>query len=262
MEVNLSRRRRRSVTRVAALVAIFVILAAIAFSPLALREISNFPNLNWAKLSDIGQTYGAVSAFLAGLALIGVSVSVLLQLRETRFNRLEAGRTRHHELIGMALENPSYFDIFGSLAFPSDMSVETRRSIAYINLYLQFQQMLWEFSDISEAEIQISARGLFNTSLGRDYWRQYGHIRLQNDNTKREREFDQTLDKIYKEAIASGPPDNVVPGPDPISLRKKIDRKRAAASLIVTFLGGISFGWFAHLTRRRTLNNGTSDRPK
>lgn len=238
----------RSIT----LMVTLAILAFVALSPFVLQAISNSSNLNWGKLSQIGQTYGAVSAFLAALALFGVAVSVLLQLRETRFNRLEAGRTRHHELISMALENPSYFDIFGPLAFPPDMPVETRRSIAYINMYLQFQQMLWEFSDISETEIKIAASGLFSTSLGRDYWRQFGHIRLANDNTKREREFDQTLDRIYQEAIASGPPDKMVPRLDPGTLtRKKFDRK-VAASLIITFLGGLSVGWLSHLGRRRT----------
>jgi Family of unknown function (DUF6082) len=247
----LRRRHRQAISRVTALTATLVILALVAFSPLALREISYLPNLNWTRLGNIGQTYGAVSAFLAALALIGVSVSVLLQLRETRFNRLEAGRTRHHELISMALENPSYFDIFGLLAFPSDMPAETRRSIAYINMYPQFQQMLWEFADISEPEVDIAARGLFSTSLGRDYWRRYGRIRLQNDNTKREREYDQTLDRIYKEAIASGPPDEVVPSLDPIVPRRKNFDRKIAASLIVTFLGGVSVGRFVYLARRR-----------
>ena len=154
----------------------------------------------------------------SALALIGVSFSVLLQLREVRFNRLEAGRTRHYELIRLAMENPSYFDIF---QFPDSASSETRQLLLGCRSCLQFWQMLWEFSDISEAELRAQARGLFGTRLGRDYWRSTGCIRLQSDNTKKEREFDRTLDTIYKEAVASGPPVNVVP-----SVKSKAPKER------------------------------------
>lgn len=252
------RRHGRVLARVVALVATSVTLALVALSPLLLREIAKLPSVNWGELSNIGQTYGAVSAFLAALALIGVAASVLLQLRETRFSRLEAGRTRHHELIRLAMENPSYLDIFASPAFPTDASVDVRRSIAYINLYLQFQQMLWEFSDISEADIRSTAHGLFGTSLGRDYWQRYGHIRLQNDNTTREREFDQTLDLIYKQAVASGPPEKAIPSLDPmVPTEQKSDQKVLAASLVIALVGGIAIGRLAHLARTRVLGNGT-----
>lgn len=256
MGVNLDRRHRRAITRVSALAATFAILVAVAFSPLALRGISSFPNLDWGKLSNVGQTYGAVSAFLAGLALIGVAVSVLLQLRETRFNRLEAGRTRHHELIRLAMDNPSYFDLFASPAFSPNATVDIRRSIAYINLYLQFQQMLWEFSDISETDIRSTARSLFSTSVGRDYWQQYGQIRLQNDNTKREREFDQTIDLVYKQAIASGPPEKIAPNLEPIVLTEQTSgRKTLAVSLVTTFVTGVILGWFTHVAWKRTASD-------
>jgi hypothetical protein len=256
----LRRRRRRVVARTVTSVTVLAILSFVVFSPLILRIIANIPNFNWGKLSSIGQTYGAVSAILAALALIGVSASVLLQLRETRFNRLEAGRARHYELIRLAMENPAYFNIFASSAWPPDSGIETQRSIAYINLYLQFQQMLWEFSDISETDVQSTARDLFRTSLGREYWQRYGSVRLLNDNTRREREFDQTLDLIYKQEIASGPPERIAPSLEPLLMReRKFDRKKFAAGLTVTFVSVIAFGWLTRLARTLKKHLGDVD---
>src|ERR1035438_6795067 len=45
------------------------IVALVAVSPLALRMIGSLPGMDWARLSNIGQTYGAASALLTGLAL-------------------------------------------------------------------------------------------------------------------------------------------------------------------------------------------------
>lgn len=209
MEIAFFRNRKRLAIRTLGTVLALGVLTLVWVSPLILLTTASFPNVNWSRLSNIGQTYGAISAFLAGLALIGVALSVLLQLRETRFNRLEAGRTRHYELVRLAMEDPLYMDIFG--AFPSQSTTDAKRSIAYINLYLQFQKMLWEFSDISETEVHSQALSLFDTSLGRDYWQRFGEMRLQLDNTRREHEFDLILDSAYKHSVASGPPRHTLP---------------------------------------------------
>jgi hypothetical protein len=235
----LRRRNRRAAGGTAVLAGVIVILVLVVLSPIGLRTVSALPNLNWGRLSNVGQTYGAVSALFAALALVGVSISVLLQLREIRFNRLEAGRARHYELIRLAMENPSYLGIF---SFPEDASIEVRQAIAYINLCLQFWQMLWEFSDISETELRAQARGLFSTSQGRDYWRQYGHVRLANDNTKKERAFDRAIDIVYKEAVASGPPANMVPSLESSAPGKRTLDPNKLIGLAFTFACGITIG--------------------
>lgn len=245
------RRSRRMLSSVTTLVCIIVILALVVLSPVGLREISVLPGLNWVELSNIGQTYGGVSALLSALALIGVSVSVLLQLREVRFSRLEARRTRHYELTRLAMEDPSYQKIF---VFPEDPSIEVTRAFAYINQYLQFWQMLWEFSDISETELRVQARGLFNTSVGRDFWRRYGSIRLRNDNTRREREFDRVLDSIYKHQIASGPAVDASPSRQHSTtavVESTISSKNIIGSAII-FAGGLTIGWLIQTTSRRS----------
>lgn len=48
-------------------------LILVAFSPLALRVLSSQVSTNWGQLSEVGQTYGAISALIAALALGGIS---------------------------------------------------------------------------------------------------------------------------------------------------------------------------------------------
>jgi hypothetical protein len=64
------------------------VLGSILLSPLLLRQIAKLGGVDWAKLSNIGQTYGAASAILSALAVGGVAISLFLQA-----NRV--GQTRY-----------------------------------------------------------------------------------------------------------------------------------------------------------------------
>src|SRR5450755_2004474 len=79
------------------------IAALVAVSPLALRMIGSLPGMDWARLSNIGQTYGAASALLTGLALIGVAASIVFQVRAIQAGRVQSSREHHAHLVEMAL---------------------------------------------------------------------------------------------------------------------------------------------------------------
>jgi hypothetical protein len=81
------------------------ILALILVSPLLLCEITQGNSIDWQKLSDAGQTYGAASALLSAVALIGVSASLLVQTRQDKVERIRMVRERHIELIQMILSD-------------------------------------------------------------------------------------------------------------------------------------------------------------
>jgi hypothetical protein len=129
------------------------------------------------------------------------------------------------------------------------MSVDTRRSIAYINLYLQFHQMMWEFSDLSEAEVRSFAVSLFSTELGRDYWNLYGYRRIQNDNTKRERDYDNLLDSEYRKAITSGPPEE--PALDSLDTTASAGRAKIGTALLAAVAAGVITDRIIHMVRWR-----------
>ncbi|MQA26846.1 MAG: hypothetical protein GEU94_15610 [Micromonosporaceae bacterium] len=78
-----SRRFSRIAVRLG-LISVLTLLATVAaimvlLSPLALPLLGDDGGTDWSLLSNIGQTYGAVSALLAALALGGVVGSLVLQ---------------------------------------------------------------------------------------------------------------------------------------------------------------------------------------
>jgi hypothetical protein len=82
--------RRALMTTLLLLVIVFV-SCLVAASPFALRML-DLQSRDWERLSWVGQTYGAASALLSVLALIGIAVSLTLQARESNASR-EQSRT-------------------------------------------------------------------------------------------------------------------------------------------------------------------------
>jgi Family of unknown function (DUF6082) len=179
-----------------------VVLAALfiaAFSPFALRAVAFWPGMDWAKLSNIGQAYGAVSAIVAALALAGVAASIFVQIREVRHNRWEAGRARHFELMRIAMEDPFYRQVFSL----EGISEDTARLFGYINMILEYWTMLWEFGDATEYQLRKDLKDILATKAGRSYWNANRDVRREYARTRREIEFHEIADEIFQELSAS-----------------------------------------------------------
>src|SRR5215469_10209706 len=95
------------------LLAGLIVLALVAASPLALRSLGSLRDWNWLRLSYIGQTYGAASALLTGLALIGVAGSIIIQARAVNAGRDQSSREHHMHLIEMGLKDPVFQRAWG-----------------------------------------------------------------------------------------------------------------------------------------------------
>jgi Family of unknown function (DUF6082) len=174
-------------------------LILVTLSPFALREIVSLPGMDWARLSNVGQTYGAISALTAALALAGVAISIGMQAREARYDRWEAGHARHFEIMRIAMEDPLYRQVF---AFPK-VSGDMAALFGYINLVLRFWATLWEFGGLTEYQLRNDLSSLLTTEAGRTYWRANGKYLLQYSDTKREIEFYQTANKVYEQSTLS-----------------------------------------------------------
>jgi hypothetical protein len=177
-------------------------IGLVLMSPFALRALGNVHGFNWAKLSNIGQTYGAISAILVALGLSGVAVTVFLQVQEARQSRVQAARDRHHELMRMALEDPVLMQALQPLP---DFSDDEHKQVVFLNLIVQFWLMLWKFDDIDEIELrrQLAAE-LFSTPIGRRSWSQYQGARNDTEARRaRGRRFYDILDEEYHSATAA-----------------------------------------------------------
>jgi uncharacterized membrane protein len=72
------------------LLLVIITVGLVVASPMALRAFDHGRQVDWSRLSDIGQTYGAVSAIVAAVALLGVTVSLVIQGREAKAARQTA----------------------------------------------------------------------------------------------------------------------------------------------------------------------------
>jgi hypothetical protein len=182
-------------------------LVLVSLSPLALEAIGSSSRANWAKLSNIGQTYGAVSALLAALALAGVAVSIFAQVREARHNRWEAGRARHFELMRIAIEDPFYRQVFSMPGVPDDQS----RLTGYINLLFEYWTMLWEFGDMPEDLVRSNVAGVLATEAGSFFWRESGSAKLEHSRSRHEYRFYEIANEVYRDCGI--PPGGEIPAP-------------------------------------------------
>jgi hypothetical protein len=170
-------------------------LSIVAVSPFALGVLSRFKS-NWALLSNIGQTYGAVSALLAAIALAGVVVTVMLQIKESRLSRADAIRARHFDLYKAIIEDPTLAETtYGVSQFASP---EERKQVVFINLQLQFWLMLWDLGHLPENTLRNYISDVLKTEVGRAYWRVYGTTRSSSTTAARkEAKFLRIVNEEY-----------------------------------------------------------------
>jgi uncharacterized membrane protein len=104
---------RRSLLTVFITIILLAIVGLVILSPLALAGIAHFRS-DWIQLSNIGQTYGAISAILSALALGGILASLLYQARDSRIAHEQMIRTFQFELIKLELDDPSLAAAMGA----------------------------------------------------------------------------------------------------------------------------------------------------
>ncbi|CAM5661799.1 hypothetical protein SALBM311S_04670 [Streptomyces alboniger] len=93
------------------------LLGLIASTPFVLAALAP-ENADWGKLSDISQAYGAVSVVLSAIALAGVALSLLYQVRQARTGNEQAIRDSHLQLATLALSNPELLQAWSPPAAP------------------------------------------------------------------------------------------------------------------------------------------------
>jgi hypothetical protein len=182
-----------------------IILALITLSPLTLTIIARRRGIDWSQLSNIGQSYGAISAILSAFAVVGVTISLLLQSKEALSTRRSSHRPIHSELIRMAMDDPVYMECWGG-SF-SKQSHDKKRQAFYINLMIAQWAHLWEIGDMPEGTLRtLAVNELFGTIPGRVYWEAIKGEWYPYSNNKKMRRFLTIINESYRTAIVSGPP--------------------------------------------------------
>ena len=187
-------------------IGLVAIIGLVVLSPLALTRLAHF-KVNWLQLSNIGQTYGAVSALLSSFALVGVAVSLLYQSRDNQNAREQTTRNLQFELIRMAMGDPSLMTAGGApwdLDIPSDSS--SVRQYLYVQIWVSFLGGNFTIGELPESAVRhIAAHELFRSEAGRNYWAAVGQLQIANSTGRRKRFF-RILDDEFNKAMSSGIP--------------------------------------------------------
>lgn len=202
-------RSRSLARRLPAIIAVIVAAAAflvlVTFSPLMLRTLAGAFGLNWNLLSDVGQTYGAVSALVTALALVGVAISLLYQARDVSAARSHAIRTFQFELLRMELTDADLMQASGApwgFAIPRDY--EMLRQYIFANMWLSFWEDQFLLREMSPMIVRLSLRELFTGEPAREYWKQVRGNRLSS-NEGRTLRYLRIVDEEYRTALGTAP---------------------------------------------------------
>ena len=218
--------------RIAVLILAAAILALVIASPIALQRIADLHGIKWIRLSNVGQTYGAVSALLTALALGGVVASLLYQARDVKTAREQTSRTIHQELMKMEMEDPFYMTIMGAptMASRQQTDYDSLRRHHFIHLWVSFWEGQYVLREMSDSYLRdLVRRNLFVSRAGRQYWSVSRKIKLEGSEGRHLR-FNRIVDEEYNQAIAMGPPMTISlinnPGnviPDVSSQRSRVE---------------------------------------
>jgi hypothetical protein len=184
------------------LLLVIVAMGLVVLSPLALPALDRGDQVDWEWLSNIGQTYGAVSAIVAAIALLGVMVSLLIQGREVQQARKNARRGHHVELMRMAMDDPRYMEVWGP--YLTDTFADEGQ-YTYVNLVVAYWFSEYEIGQMSDARLRSTAAGVFVSVPGRHYWRSTGTFWRDNYSGRRAKRFHRVLEETYQEAIKKPP---------------------------------------------------------
>jgi hypothetical protein len=200
MHVGIHRSLRAISIVVLVVSGIFLIL----ISPMGLRLISTEKGINWARLSSIGQTYGAISAVISGVALAGIAVSLFFQARELDLTREQISRNYHFDLIRFSLENPAFISSWGYV--PAEgASLDDVRRMGYTNMIVSFWSTSYITRSLGESELRLNFAHMFKGEVGRNYWERSRDEWREPAKDRRRKKFFNIADAEYRKAIAAGP---------------------------------------------------------
>jgi hypothetical protein len=187
---------------VTTLLLVMVAMGLVALSPLALPALDDGGRADWNRLAKIGETYGAVSAIVAAIALLGVMISLVIQAREMSQARKNARRAHHVELMRMAIDDPRYMEVWGP--YLTD-TFAAEGQYTYVNIVVAHWYSEYEIGEMSDDLLRATAAGVFASVPGRYYWRTTGTFWRDNYSGRRAKRFHRVLEETYQEAIKKPP---------------------------------------------------------
>ena len=182
------------------------IVALTIVSPLILDwGVTRF-SFDPSSASELGQSYGAVSALISAFALGFVIRSLFVQRRQTDVMQGHNSRMMQLELLKLAIENPSlriaFGPTYGEGASESDFAIHS-----YVNLWFRYQQMNYVQGEESEAGLRHAlSETFFAGETGREVWSKvFLAFEAEADNP-RKRKFVEIVQAEFERSGSAGRP--------------------------------------------------------
>jgi hypothetical protein len=163
---------------------------------------------DWSKWSNVGQTFGALSAIISGLALVAVVVAARAQSRELErqrnflvSNNSANLRTLHLEILKISIQDPKMAEVWPQLA--PRLRADLNRQYLYANVIYQFHWTSLQLGNYSDEEAISTLRYLFTSPLMRGYWHAATQARRSLSPGSAEYRFAQKVDEICRERDAN-----------------------------------------------------------
>jgi len=192
--------------RIILIIAIIGGLAAVLLSPFLLLLLPTRSGVDWGRLREVGQAYGATSAIVSALALCGVSVSLFIQAQQFKAGRFEAVRRYHLDLTRIAMDEPTIFGPCIGRRF--DPPGVEGRQFYYTASWMRYGLVGYESGVIGEQTLRDDIlAAVFRSEIGRDYWARTSVLWGQEGSAynQRTREFKRIAADEYQRAVAAGP---------------------------------------------------------
>lgn len=149
-----------------------------------------------------GDVATAASIVISSIALVGVVVSLLLQIRQLRTSEAEVFRTLQIEIARMAVERP---EIIIDPADPMRADPSTFQRHVYLNLMVMYWRAAFLLGNLHEAELRNQVATLFIVQSRRDWWAmaRTSYELLSGVKRSRSRRFFDTVDAEFQSAVAT-----------------------------------------------------------
>lgn len=185
------------------------LLVLIASTPFVLAAVAP-ADTDWGKLSDISQAYGAVSVVLSAVALVGVALSLIYQVRQARTSNEQAIRDSHLQLAALALSDPALLQAWSPPVAPVTLKRHQQHLITSLALGEWLQR--FRIGHLSVDKLSVKLDGHFGGEIAREQWEREGPgwRRTMEAGDRRDRVFVRLVDERYQTAVAAGPPRAVI----------------------------------------------------
>jgi Family of unknown function (DUF6082) len=151
---------------------LLVVVIAACLLSLAVLLLLRVAPIDWGELSDVGQSFGGISAVLAAVALVALSWSVGLQIRQTNINLMQSVRQMQFDLVTMALVDPNYARLF----LPENATADDFKKFkteVYATLQFRYQQYSFVTGELTDAQLRLMlSREYFCFPAFRSHWRE------------------------------------------------------------------------------------------